>query len=224
MGERALRGGCSHLNPRTIGSLWSSGKGRILQEGRINACLVATVRSFVHQAQTPHLKESRTKKAADRIIRGLFSLLTTYGTKNHPERILNCFSIRRTDLVKDETLGRRDAFKICSSTVLFKRCCRMRPSLCPVNIAEIFPNIFCFSRACKFCRRHLKCRGCPDDIFNFWNKIIEGEDLATVLRRFFCIRMERFLYGRWTALPSGSMVRERRPGPGVFPGGKAESS
>ena len=91
VGERALRGGCSHLNPRTIGSLWSSGKGRILQEGRINACLVATVRSFVHQAQTPHLKESRTKKAADRIIRGLFSLLTTYGTKNHPERILNCF-------------------------------------------------------------------------------------------------------------------------------------
>lgn len=29
--------------------------------------------------------------------------------------------------------------------------------------------------------------------------------------------MERFLYGRWTALPSGSMVRERRPGPGVSP-------
>ncbi|QAA65967.1 hypothetical protein C1O61_02685 [Akkermansia muciniphila] len=90
-GGTGVARGCSHLNPRTIGSLWSSGKGRILQEGRINACLVATVRSFVHQAQTPHLKESRTKKAADRIIRGLFSLLTTYGTKNHPERILNCF-------------------------------------------------------------------------------------------------------------------------------------
>ena len=86
-----LLGVVIHVNPRTSGSLWSSGKGRILQEGRINACLVATVRSFVHQAQTPHLKESRTKKAADRTIRGLFSLLTTYGTKNHPERILNCF-------------------------------------------------------------------------------------------------------------------------------------
>ena len=97
--------------------------------------------------------------------------------------------------MKDETPDRRDAFKICSSTVLFKRCCRMRPSLCPVNIAEIFSEHICFSRACKFCRRHLKCRGCPDDIFNFLNKIIEGEDLVTVLRRFFASGWKGFYTG-----------------------------
>ncbi|KAA3210852.1 hypothetical protein F1985_05845 [Akkermansia sp. BIOML-A41] len=60
----------------------------------------ATVSCLFHQAQTQYWAGSWIKKGRGMAVRGLFSLLTTYGTRTTLDGIEGIFFMRRIDLVQ----------------------------------------------------------------------------------------------------------------------------